>query len=170
MANSTVGNFKKKAAQRILLPSGEEVLCKRGGIETFIRSGKVPNSLMPMMKAAMTGKKVDVSNDLDLNEETLTELFEMFDLVCLTVFIDPRCHSVPMVDDGNGHMVEGTRDEDLLYVDEVGLEDKQFLFQWAVGGTSDVETFRVRSQEYMASLQSGKAVSSPAVLPPPPPE
>lgn len=34
------------------------------------------------------------------------------------------------------------RDEELLYADDVDIEDKQFIFQFVVGGSSDLEQFR----------------------------
>lgn len=160
MAISTASSFKSKSTATLELPSGESVLCRRGGIEVFLRSGKVPNSLMPIMKAALGGndKVKKAAQDVDVDETMIAELFEMFDLVAVTVMVQPKCHPIPS---------DGERNDELLYVDEVDLQDKQFLFQWAVGGTSDVEKFREQSAEFMASLQPSEEVQSPAVLPPP---
>jgi len=164
MGVSTASSFKAKSSTQITLPSGETVLCKRGGVEVFLRSGKVPNSLMPLMKSVLTGKKVeDSAKEIEVDDKTIIEMFELFDMICVGVMVSPRCHFVPKSEDGT----EGERKDDLLYVDEIELEDKQFLFQWAVGGTADVEKFREQSSQYLSSLQSGEEVQS-APLPPPP--
>jgi hypothetical protein len=172
MGISTASSFKSKNSQTLELPSGETALCRRGGIEVFLRSGKVPNSLLPIMKAAMLGKAEEAKKlqeeTLEVDDNTIREMFEMFDLVATTVMIQPKCHSVPMKE-VDGVMVEGERKDDLLYVDEVDLEDKQFLFQWAVGGTADVERFRNESAQRVAALLPSEEVSGSSELPPPSP-
>lgn len=43
------------------------------------------------------------------------------------------------------------REDDVLYTDDVDLEDRMFILQWAVGGIKDPEQFR---REYAGMLES----------------
>jgi hypothetical protein len=101
---------------------------------------------MPIMKDAMAGKAIDMAN-LEVDNDMISQMIDMMDVVLLDVVLQPKVHSTPEVGQ--------PRDEDLLYADEVDMNDKQFIFQWAVGGTSDVEKFLEKSSEYLASLSPG---------------
>jgi len=50
--------------------------------------------------------------------------------------------------DGNG--VE--RDPKKMYVDELDMNDKMFLFNWVMGGSKDIERFRTQSAAALESL------------------
>lgn len=47
---------------------------------------------------------------------------------------------------------EDERDPELLYVDEVSIEDRVFIMNFAVGGTRDLERFRGEHAESMAGM------------------
>ncbi len=74
----------------------------------------------------------------------------MYDAVLLHVVIEPHVLPVPPP--------EEARDPDGLYVDDVDLEDKVFLFNWAVGGTADVEAFRKEQADNLAVVHSSEDV------------
>lgn len=154
MATSAVQEFKARRYDTIALPSGLTVQAKRGGVEVFIKSGKIPNSLMPLLKAAMVGDEeaAKALASLDVNPEMLGEMFELFDIVAVATITVPKVWLVP--DD------ESERDAERLYVDEIDGEDKQFLFQWAVGGTADVEKFREQAEQSVVALRQSKEVPS----------
>lgn len=50
------------------------------------------------------------------------------------------------------------RDEDALYTDEVDLEDKMFIFQFCVGGTSDLERFREQFGAGLGIMGDGESL------------
>lgn len=50
-----------------------------------------------------------------------------------------------------------------IYTDMVGLEDKMFLFQFAVGGSGDLERFRSESEAVMEDVPDGEDVPRPAL-------
>lgn len=57
---------------------------------------------------------------------------------------------------------EEYRDPEALYIDEVEMDDKMFIFGWAVGGTADLERFREESAAVLADVPVGEAVGSEA--------
>jgi hypothetical protein len=158
---STASQWKKSAVGgvEITVPSGNVCLAKRVDLRTFMKKGVIPNSLMPFVQDAIKGKKSTpeeimekVNEDGDLDAR-LTEMMELMDHVVCECVIEPKVHPIPKVlEDGE----ESDRDPDLLYIDEVDDMDKTFLFQWAVGGSSDLERFRTEQGDYVERLQSGE--------------
>lgn len=139
---SPVGNFKKRLGGITELPSGEVVrLHNPGGLAAFLGTGTIPNGLMPLVQEQLSKSK----NNTPLNEEELSqkieadpslilEMSDMIDGVTIRCLVEPQCHPIP----GLGE----ERSDDLLYVDEVSMGDKQFIFSWLVSGAKDLEPFR----------------------------
>jgi hypothetical protein len=61
----------------------------------------------------------------------------------------------------DGEIVLG-RDGDLLYSDEVSLDDRIFIMNFAVGGTRDLETFHQEHEQSMASVAAEQNLELPA--------
>jgi len=125
----------------IRVPSGNVALVKRPGLQVFLAQGKIPNSLMEFITQALKGKAQPKMEDLDLNPEAMKDMMALVDAVVIHSCVEPQVVAVPMDAKGNG-LVESYRDPNILYVDEVDIEDKMFIFNYAVGGTSDVDSFR----------------------------
>ena len=140
------------------LPSGEVVLVRRVVMPQLLASGAFPDSLMAIVSEKIesaTGaenapKEVDpaVMQDMMKDPKKLSQLFDSVDKIMPIVVVEPAVlnHKRPVTpDDLNGEwevIPEEERDEDVLYTDVVDLEDKMHIFQFAVGGTRDVEEFR----------------------------
>lgn len=148
---SSPGNFKKKKFVELTLPSGETVLAKRVGVEAFLKTGRIPNSILPYMRGAMLGQRADFKAD-DLTPELISDMSVMFDVATQAAIVEPTVHDVP-------ESVE--REEDKLYIDEIDEVDKQFIFQWCIGGPTDVAKFREQTEQQLAALQDGERVVRP---------
>lgn len=149
MAVTGTKQWKSGLARELTLPSGNVALVRRVGLDVFLREGRVPNTLLPVMRGALAGKRMTLKNE-DLSEQMIQDMLSMQDTVLVACVVEPKVFNVPQNEDD--------RDPEKLYADEVDLIDKQFVFQWAVGGTSDVEKFRERSNELMGSLHPGEGV------------
>lgn len=102
----------------------------------------------------------------------LNDIFASFDRVCEMVVVEPavKYHKVLEVDDnGNPRKdVDGKevwtiiphadRDPEILYTDDVDPDDKEFIFQFVVGGSRDLESFRQARSEGMGDLSVGEDV------------
>jgi hypothetical protein len=148
---SSPGNFKKKKFTELTLPSGEVVLAKRVGVDAFLKTGKIPNSLLPYMRGAMLGQSADFKAE-DLTPELIADMATMFDIATQAAIVEPTVHDAP---------TDVEREEDKLYVDEIDEIDKQFIFQWCVGGPTDVAKFREQTEQQLAALQDVKGVVRP---------
>lgn len=156
---SSAAEFKKRRQGEMLsLPSGLVVKAKRVELQTMIMQGSVPNPLMETVSAALEkGQKADISKMVGVDEgkidlDMVNDMYEMVNAVVMESVIDPKVHPVP--DD------EGDRDDDLLYVDEFDDTDKMFMFQWASGGTSDLEQFRLEADADMAALAKSQGLGA----------
>lgn len=150
---STAQAWKKDAQGTPLeVPSGHTALVRPVGMQVFLQRGMIPNSLMPIIREAMkSGKPQDMKMD-DVTAEQIEDMMALFDAVTCYVVVEPKVTPTPMrpVDPQPEGATETVlepvpaedRDPNVLYVDEVEFDDKQFIFQWVVGGTRDIEQFR----------------------------
>lgn len=152
--------WKKNKGEELELPSGNVALVKRPGMLEFIKKGLVPDTLMPTVdEAVRKGKGLPPAQTTELLKDPtkIAAMEEMTDRVLCTVVVEPQVTFFKYTEEQEaaGEIPEGfnvgddipedERDEDLLYSDDVDLEDKMFIFQYAVGGTRDLERFRRES-------------------------
>lgn len=127
----------KKVPDPIELPSGKFMVVSNTSLMTFIQTGQIPNTLMSVVTGAVNSKKKsqkDTMDEIMSKPEELAKMFEAVDKFVTLVAIEPKVHMAPAA---------GTsRDDSLLYTDEIDMGDKMFLFQRSVGGTTDLESFR----------------------------
>lgn len=147
------------------VPSGNVALVRAPGMQVFIEQGLIPNTLMPIVQKAISEKKPPNMEELEITEESLAQMVEMIDAVAIYCVIEPALTTNKNPD---GELIpEKDRDEELLYVDEVDVQDKLFIFQFAVGGVRDLERFRKQQEQAMESLPGGETL---AFAPEPTPE
>lgn len=173
--------WKSKAAPQgvtLPLPSGNECLARPVRPEAFLESGMIPDALSGIVAAAVNSKKglpPSKLNEIAEDPKKMAAALELFDRALVFCVIEPRVEMAPIcaVDgckatyaggDGvhvdkkhdNFHVyVDPDRDPEVLYADMVDMEDKQFIFQWAIGGSADVEKFRDKLAAGMATVEPG---------------
>jgi hypothetical protein len=153
-----------KGLKDIPLPSGNTAKVKAPGMQAFLAQGFIPNSLLDIVMGALdktSGKPqktaaqrqaedqkqaLQFMQDIANDPAKLADLMVTIDRVWLHCVVVPETLPTPPEDE--------PRDEELLYVDEVDFDDKMFVFQFAVGGTADLERFREGTTENMDALQN----------------
>lgn len=73
------------------------------------------------------------------------------DKVVVKLVVEPEINLPPKNDDD--------RIEGLVYVDSIDIQDKMFIFQYVLGGTSSLEQFRAESDELMGGVDAGEPVA-----------
>lgn len=137
---SQIGDFKKRLGGIMELPSGLIIKAHNpGGLRAFISSGSIPNSLMTIIQKSLNKGKAPAPEELlgkggQLDPKMLEEMNDFLDAITMKTIVEPKIHPRPAS--------EEERRDDMLYVDEIPDDDKQFLFQWISGGTRDLEEFR----------------------------
>jgi hypothetical protein len=169
---SSVASFKKKSgsAQLTELPSGNTVKVRPIPITDMLAENILPDSLTGMVQEMLSKQdgnaKPEVTDeevrDLMSSPKKIAEMFDIFDRVAAKVVIEPDCHYHRRLVDGSDSewetIPEDERDEEILYSDDMDFDDKSFLFQFAVGGTKDLERFREGSSAAVGSLAAVSSV------------
>jgi hypothetical protein len=155
----TSGESELPAGLPLGLPSGNTCLVQPIGAEAFISNGLIPNNLLPIVAdsidRAIKGKEESEEEVnkrmMDLAKEPgyLEAVFKMADDVTLFCVLSPKVEPVPVIDE-SGEAPD--RDPEKLYVDQVDIDDKLFIMQFALGGTRDLERFRSELADAMVTL------------------
>ena len=173
-AKKTTGTAERAAAQGVPLdvPSGKTALVRPVGMDVFMQRGMIPNSLMPLVTKAMSENKPMTMADIgEVDESKMRDVLDLIDDVACFVVRQPKVHRAPRYNEENaptpeevGQVIpfEEREDQTLLYVDEVDMDDKMFIFQFSVGGTRDLERFREQQAAIVPSLPTGDDVAVPS--------
>lgn len=161
MAISKASDFKAQPVE-LPLPSGNTCLARRKTLDVFLKRGSIPNSLLALIQRQMDqvdGREVKPADLTDMMEDpkALGDIIALADAVVCECVVEPRVYPTPKN--------EEERDDELLYADEVDLDDKMFVFSWATGGTKDLERFRDQSARALEDISSGKEDWSEAERP-----
>lgn len=164
---SQIGDFKKRLGGLMQLPSGAVVKTRNpGGLRVFMDAGVIPNSLMAMiqksLKSGIKPSAEDIMPDGELDPQMINDMTALLDHIAIKCIVEPPVNPVPTEADmqvwnknNPDEQItdpEELRSDDQLYIDEFPDIDKQFLFQWISGGTRDLETFRQKHEQSVASL------------------
>lgn len=155
-ASAWKGKVTKKP-HPLELPSGNTCLVKRVGMESFLQTGMMPNSLMGMVQGALdkakSGGQVKPDDEAAMMSEItndpakMADMFALMDAVVIDCVVEPKVSPIPDDDE--------ERDEDTLYIDEVDLNDRMFIFNYVSGGSADLERFRDETAERLALGEAG---------------
>lgn len=166
MEVTTVDQWKKSSTRkptRLKLPSGHVCEAVNKGFQAFVLEGGIPNPLMPLiMDAVNSGKGLPAAklSEMAKDPDALASMMQMVDNIVVSSVTDPVITAVPAkvqnpdYPDDDQARIEPERDPELLYVDELDLEDKMFVMQWFMGGVKDLERFREQQATALAALQS----------------
>jgi hypothetical protein len=164
----------------ITCPSGNEVEAKRVGMQGVVEAGVLgeADSLMEFVdkrhiKRVRGGKGPDRD---ELNMETILEdpeqlgrIMMMVDRMIPIIVMEPACalhfedlENVPAGEPTTRRIPTEKRDPDLVYTDQIGFEDKMYVFNWSVGGTADATRFREESSRAVATVGDVEDVARPA--------
>lgn len=152
---------------KLLLPSGNVCLARNPGMSAFLEQGLIPNGLMPIVEEAINqgkGLSPAKTEEVARDPKMLGDVVNFANTVLVHSVIQPPVLMPPVwtesdADEGTcklediGKTNAGKKDANLLYADDVLMEDRLFILQWVVGGTRDLERFR----EQQAAALEGMA-------------
>ncbi len=158
---TAVSAWKKTSlAPPIELPSGNVMRVKKVGMQTLMKIGIMPNSLMAFATKAVgkgTGKPEEMSDEemasIATDPDKIREISNFMDSMVMFVAQEPEVYPLP--DEG----VE--KDPGQLYIDEIDDEDKMFIFQVVTGGTTDIESFRAEHSSSMDAIRGRQDLGLP---------
>jgi hypothetical protein len=169
------------------LPSENVALARQMSPSVFMTSGMIPDPLTGIIKKAIAsnqGLPPSASKEIMDDPKLIGAALELFDRTLCHVIIEPVIQMPPPCDveingkpcgeysnkpvhenpaaSGKHQYHEGPRDPNILYADQVDMNDKMFIFNWCLGGTRDLETFREELERGLGTLSDGEDVHRPA--------
>lgn len=167
----------------LTLPSGQTCNAKRLGLEGMIVAGLLgeADSLSSfigkehVVRFRDSKKGGQVTEEINANSmmrdpKALQRVMLMVDLAIPHIVVEPAVQAhVKVIEEATGHELPKTelvkRQAGVIYTDQISLDDKMFLFNYAVGGTRDLERFREESRATVASVANGEGVPVQAQRP-----
>lgn len=139
------------------LPSGNTCLAIRPGPQGLIKAGLLDS--LDQLTATVQSEHIDSKDpkkalkagveNLKADPKKLIEGLDMVDRAVAYIVQEPKIWMDEYEPDG---ITPKPRQKDRIYADMVDLEDRMFIFQWAVGGSSDLDRFRQESIELMGNV------------------
>lgn len=149
------------------VPSGQVCLVRKSSVTTLMAAGVIHSmdSLTAFVDAELIapaeGKRPPKKPTGATNAQALemlndpkkfTELVHLLDRVTTHIVLQPHIEMTPND--------KTRRKDDVVYADQVDLEDKLFIFQYAVGGLEDVQQFRQGADEAVGGVDAVAQVGS----------
>lgn len=146
----------------LTVPSGQLCLVRRPGLQGLMKAGVLHNmdSLSQVVNEKhlkrVNGKSTD---EIDMTSimsdaKSLDDVMHVMDKVICHCVVKPEIHMTPN---------DITRRKpNVVYADMVDLMDKVFIFNFVVGGTRDLETFRGGLNESVGSVEAVEDVPDEA--------
>lgn len=141
------------------LPSGQRCLAQRPGPEGLMAAGLLEDldmlsTVLPKIMGGKSQKKDFDATEMMRNPQMMAQAMKLVNRVVVHVVQKPVI--TPEPDDPTD------KERGKIYPSSVSLEDRTFLFNWAVGGTRDLQRFREELQESVADVESGADVEGSA--------
>lgn len=137
--------------QDLELPSGQLCLAQRPGPEGLMAAGLLDDldmlaTVLPKVMGGKAAKKDLDATQVMRNPEMLRQAMRLMDRVVVHVVIKPELSPEPAD--------PADRELGKIYPSSVSMEDKTFIFNWAVGGTRNLQSFRQQLEESVAGVES----------------
>jgi hypothetical protein len=145
------------STEELRTPSGQLCLVMRPGMEGLMKAGVLHNvdtlsqvvNAKHLKRVAGKADEINVSSLMD-DPDALDEVTHVVDKIVCHCVVQPQVFMTPN---------DVTRREaGVVYADMVDLVDKMFIFQYVVGGTRDLETFRGGLSVPVGSVEDGASV------------
>lgn len=144
----------------LTVPSGQLCRVRRPGPTALINEGVLHNldRLTPIVDSyidKVEGKPQVNVDKLMQDPSKIEQMIHIVDRVVCAVVIEPKVVMTP--NDAT------SRKDGVIYCDMIDLEDRFFIFQFAVGGSSDLERFRTESTELVGDVSDGAVDERPTL-------
>jgi hypothetical protein len=177
----TLGKSKSRGVD-LTVPSGATCKVKFPSPQALIGAGVLDSldSLTALVGAKLNeidGKaQAEVVAKMAENKANIDKALSLVDRVVEFMLLEPSVIRPVLRDqtplgrgkpvlDGEGNEVplpDEDRVESQIYTDDIDLEDRMFILQFAVGGSKDLDSFRSQTAGLMGGVAAGSAVSLPA--------
>lgn len=147
-------------------PSGQLAQVRRPGVPQLVAMGILDSAdslgaliAQKHIKRVRGSAQVDAASLLKDPANLLT-IMQLVDRITAYMIIQPKVENVAIeFEDDEGkkkwrNRTEDEREEGVVYTDAIEITDRMFLFQFAVGGSTDLATFRERFATALGSMEA----------------
>lgn len=152
------------------VPSGQLCQVRLPGVQQLIAAGVIDSAdtlttlvdekHIKRVQGKTSGRapqKEINTQSLMRDPENLKKLFTVIDKVCIHMVVQPTVKSALREVEQDGktdiQVIPVTeREENVVYTDQIDMLDKMFIFQYAVGGGTDLDSFREQFQQAVGSV------------------
>lgn len=147
----------------LTVPSGQLCQVKRVNPRVLVALGLVDSvdpltALVDVKHIKRVGSGPTQTREIDekslmSDPRALVNLLDIADKLCEAIIVQPPIkRPIRLVDGKEFDLQPHERVEGVIYTDMVDEMDKMFVFSWALGGSTDLEQFRERSEEIARNL------------------
>jgi hypothetical protein len=143
--------------EELEVPSGQLCLVRRPGVQGLIKAGVLHkmDSLSSIVNEKHI-KRVKGKTEVDVQKlmkdpKSIDEILHIVDKVVCHCVVKPEIFRAP--NDAT------LRQPGVVYTDMIDITDKMFIFNYVVGGTRDLETFRREFDQSVGGVESSESVS-----------
>lgn len=182
MPSSNVNNVwgSQKLEVELECPSGQRCLVKKPDPQQLVEMGIIDkvDVLTKLVdtkhvkrvkgKQSLTPAQVDVET-ISKNPKIAMDIMTLADRVVESVVLEPSVkRPVRVIDEGleterEVKLAWSDRVEGQIYTDMIDFMDRMYIFQHAVGGNTDLATFREQLELTVSNVANGDKVSSKTV-------
>jgi len=170
------------SSEELTLPSGQTCLARKMGMEGLLESGILAeaDSLTGLVNEKHIRKVRGAKGVADHDEVDGAALMKdpgafkaiitVADRALPTILVSPKVtlHYTEQtvgkttvtkaLTDKQREKIREESDEPVVFTDQIGLEDKMFLFEWAIGSLGDLASFRRGSSNDVGGVDDGAVV------------
>ena len=149
------------------VPSGQKCLVQNPGVEGLMKAGVINDidsltalvdqkHIKPNDRKAKKGSKAAAKQDAAIDREAMKKLLSDPEKMANMLHVVDRvvCHVVIKPEVRMTPNDPTSRKKGVIYADMIDLTDKMFIFQFVVGGTSNLEQFRGQLGAAVGSVES----------------
>jgi hypothetical protein len=141
------------------LPSGQRCLAQRPGPEGLMTAGLLDDldmlsTVLPKVMGGRSSAKKFDAGELLRNPEMVKQAVALMNRVVVHVVVKPEITPEPADPQD--------KERGKIYPSSVSMDDKSFIFNWAVGGTRDLQRFRDELEGSVADVESGEGMEDQA--------
>jgi len=147
-----------RTGEDLTVPSGQLCKVRRPGPTALINEGVLHSmdqltAIVDSYVTQVEGKpKVNV-DELMKQPSKITEMFHIVDRVVCATVLEPKVEMTP--NDSTA------RKPGVIYTDMIDIEDRFFIFQFVLGGSNDLKSFRKESEALVGDVSDVAADGYP---------
>jgi len=133
------------------LPGGNVARLKKYNIMYLSKIGKIPNKLQAVVQGFISDPAGADLSKVAADKDGIANMMELLDITVEMCFVEPK-----VVRPKKGQELA----EDEISIEDVELNDKLYVFEWAQGEVDSVEAFREKQERAARAILGGEKVLS----------